>query len=186
MLCTWCTEQAVVGSEGSEASLQSQSLQPLFQLSIDFLDGCCLQDMSTVPHSMMTARREAAAKIAENRDALIKVVMHGSGKVKASGVVHAMGSVYGSHVQEVDGKTVNPFEVEVAAVVEQALQRLCVYLLTGDVGTSPEDQEASAIQVVTLSYLRNLASSPRDMTAEAAKQYRQACDTLLQKAYLFA
>lgn len=133
----------------------------------------------------MTTRREAAAKIAENRDALIKIVMHGSGKVKASGVVHVMGSVYGSHVQEVEGKSVNPFEVQVAAVVEQALQRLCVYLLTGEVGKSPEDQEASAIQVVTLSYLRNLASSPRDMTVGAATQYRLACDAVLQKAYVF-
>lgn len=144
-----------------------------------------VQALSAIPEAEMAARQEAAAKVSENRDALIKTVIYGSGAINPSGVIHVAGSVYGRHVHDVDGETCNPFEAEIASAVEQALQRLCMCLLTGDTGKSPEDKEAIAIQVVTLSFLRNLASSPRDMTITAADQFRLACDAVVRSAYTF-
>lgn len=145
----------------------------------------CPQEELVLPAGEMDSRREAAAKIAKNRAALVSIVLHGSGQINPSGVLHVPSSAYGAHVQDVDGKATTSCEVAVSAVVENALQRLCVYLLTGDSGSSPEDKEEIAIQVVTLAFLRNLASSPRDMTAGAASEFRLACDAVISKAYVF-
>eukprot|EP00892_Ulva_mutabilis_P008032 jgi/Ulvmu1/5600/UM023_0137.1 len=139
-----------------------------------------------IPETEMRARREAAAKIAENREALINIVMHGSGKVRASGLLHSEGSSYGANGTEEetgDGTLSGPDAI--AAVVEQTLQRLCTLLLSGNTGDSPEDPEETAIQAVTLAYLRNLATSPRDMSLPAAQQYRLACDAVLKCVYKF-
>lgn len=138
-----------------------------------------------IPEEEMRARREAAAKLAENRDAMVKIVMHGSGKVRASGLVRCEGSAFGAQAPAAEGDAVPSNEAPIAAVVEQALQRLCMFLLTGHTGDSPEDPEETAIHVVTFSYLRNLATSPRDMSLPAVTQFRMACDAVLQSAYVF-
>jgi hypothetical protein len=83
------------------------------------------------------------------------------------------------------GRSINPYEARVEAVVDAAVQRVCMQLLTGSAGNSPMDPEATAIQVAAVAYLRNLVSAPRDMSMGAAVQLRAACDEFLQCAYEF-
>lgn len=79
----------------------------------------------------------------------------------------------------------NPREGRVRAEVEAGLLRVCSCLLTKSPGSSPLSKEGVAIQVAALAYFRNLASAPRDMSAAAVTQLRQACDEVIQAAYVF-
>lgn len=125
----------------------------------------------------MRARREAAAKVAANRDAIVQTIMHGSGTTRASGIVVQQ--------RQADSHEVIPQEAQRATAVEHALQRLCVLLVNGEQSKPNENSEETAIQVATWAYLRNLAASPRDMSLPAVVQFRLACDTLIQNAYVF-
>lgn len=136
-------------------------------------------DVSLFSERDMRDRREAAAKLTVRRTALV------SRLAQKSGVIHKPGSMYGICYTDVNGRMMNPYESRVEAVVEAAIQRVCVMLLSGDSGNSPRDCEATAIQAAAIAYLRNVGGSPRDMSSGAMAQLRSACDTMLQRLYEF-
>jgi hypothetical protein len=53
----------------------------------------------------------------------------------------------------------------------------------GHGGPKHETAHGRAVGAATLSYFRNRASSPRDMSAAAASEMRKACDAVLQDTY---
>ena len=53
----------------------------------------------------------------------------------------------------------------------------------GDPGPKHPEAAGRAIGAAVLAYWRNRASSPRDMTAEAAHQMRRACDEVLKETF---
>lgn len=53
----------------------------------------------------------------------------------------------------------------------------------GHGGPKHEPAHGRAIGAATLSYFRNRASSPRDMSAAAAAEMRRACDAVLADIY---
>ncbi len=71
-----------------------------------------------------TARREAAAKIAANRTAIVYDLL------KNSGIVRGRSNQYGNTLRAVNGYPMEPSPAAVAAV-EYALRRLCSWLLHG-------------------------------------------------------
>lgn len=115
----------------------------------------------------MTSRREAAAKIAANVDVVAKRI------VARSGVVRSADSPLGAAQQE----------AAYLAEAKAALQRVGSFLVT-DAHPAEPPAESAAVQVAMLAYFRNLASSPRDMTASAVEQLRMACDAVIQNSYL--
>jgi len=67
--------------------------------------------------------------------------------------------------------------------VDFALRRMATYLLTGRAGDKHPEAHGRAVGAATLSYFRNRASSPRDMSAAAAAAMRAACDAVLRETY---
>ena len=55
--------------------------------------------------------------------------------------------------------------------------------LQGEPGPKHPEAAGRAVGAAVLAYWRNRASSPRDMTAEAAHQMRRACDEVLKETY---
>lgn len=53
----------------------------------------------------------------------------------------------------------------------------------GDPGPKNLDAEARAVEAASLAYFRNRASAPRDLSANACQQLRDACVAVLQDAY---
>lgn len=74
--------------------------------------------------SQAAARREAAAKIAANRTAVVDDLL------RNSGIVRGRSNQYGNTLRAVNGYPMEPSPAAVAAV-EYALRRLCSWLLHG-------------------------------------------------------
>ena len=53
----------------------------------------------------------------------------------------------------------------------------------GEPGPKNQDAEGRAVEAASLAYFRNRASAPRDLSANACQQLRDACLAVLQDAY---
>lgn len=53
----------------------------------------------------------------------------------------------------------------------------------GEPGPKNQDAEGRAVEAASLAYFRNRASAPRDLSANACQQLRNACLAVLQDAY---
>lgn len=125
----------------------------------------------------LAARREAAAKIAANRENVVADILVNSGLVFSG---PACG--YGCTAPSFNGTAPAPTRATRNAV-DYTLRRLCDYLLTGSAGPRHPDREAAAIGAASLAFFHNRASSPRDMTAAAATEMRAACMEVLKDMY---
>ena len=54
---------------------------------------------------------------------------------------------------------------------------------TGNPGPKNEDAEARAIGAAGLAYFRNRASAPRDLSANACRELREACLEVVKDSY---
>lgn len=63
-----------------------------------------------------------------------------------------------------------------------SFKHTCMHV-QGAPGPRHADREAAAIGAATLTFFRNRASSPRDMSAAAAEQLRTACMDVLVDMY---
>ncbi|CAL8470974.1 g10516 [Coccomyxa elongata] len=122
------------------------------------------------------ARREAAAKIAANRTAIVYDLL------KNSGIVRGRSNQYGNTLRAVNGYPMEPSPAAVAAV-EYALRRLCSWLLHGTTGPRHPDLEAAALGSAALVFFAGRASSPRDLSAAACSELREGCWQLLKDMY---
>lgn len=114
------------------------------------------------------ARREAAAKLNINRKVIVRDCALRSGVF--------------TDVTGVNGYPAEPSR-QLMDAVDFALRRMASWLLTGHGGPKHADAHGRAVGAATLSYFRNRASSPRDMSAAAAAEMRRACDAVLQDTY---
>lgn len=57
------------------------------------------------------------------------------------------------------------------------------YDIAGKPGPKNEDAEGRAVEAASMAYFRNRASAPRDLSANACPQLRDACLAVLQDAY---
>lgn len=57
------------------------------------------------------------------------------------------------------------------------------YHIAGKPGPKNEDAEGRAVEAASMAYFRNRASAPRDLSANACEQLRNACLAVLQDAY---
>ena len=113
---------------------------------------------------------EAAAKLSDNHQAIIGDIFKNSG-------LEAM---------------IDESERDLAtSAVDLHLRWLAQHLITGKKqlvgprvgGKGDTDAKVAAIGAIALTYLRNRASAPRDMSAGAAIAFRSAIDTVFQALY---
>ncbi|KAK9829557.1 hypothetical protein WJX72_006479 [[Myrmecia] bisecta] len=123
-----------------------------------------------------TARQEAAAKITRNREAINMDIM------KNTGIVRGRTSSYGGTLSTVNGYASQP-SAAMAAAVDHALRRVCNYLIHGSPGPRHAAPEANAIGSAALAFFRNRASSPRDLSAAACHELREACLEVLKDMF---
>ncbi|KAL3147580.1 glutathione s-transferase [Trebouxia sp. C0009 RCD-2024] len=119
-------------------------------------------------------RDEAAAKLSKNKEVVRADI------VKRSGILRGHDSSTGASNGS-DQATSVPRALQDA--VDYAMRRLASYLLTGEPGPKNPDAEARAVEAASLAYFRNRASAPRDLSANACQQLRDACLAVLQDAY---
>ncbi|CAK0782457.1 hypothetical protein CVIRNUC_005697 [Coccomyxa viridis] len=124
----------------------------------------------------VAARKEAAAKVAANRSAIINDLL------KNSGIVRSRTNQYGTTLRAVNGYPMEPSPSAVAAV-EYALRRLCNWLVHGVPGPRHPDLEAAALGSAALVFFAQRASSPRDLSAAACSELRHACFEVLKDMY---
>jgi len=101
-------------------------------------------------------RREAAAKLVANYDAVAADI------VKNAGI----------------GKNEKS-----RSAVDIHLRRVVLALLEDDPGIPSKSASEAAVGAASLAFLRNRVSSPRDMTAAAAEEFRSAVDSVLLATY---
>ena len=58
-----------------------------------------------------------------------------------------------------------------------------VFVATGQPGPKPEDAESRAIAAASMAYFRNRASAPRDLSANACHELREACLAVVTDSY---
>jgi muconolactone delta-isomerase len=133
-------------------------------------------DSSPAAAAAKAAAEEAAMKVELNRVAILEDI------IRKSGLARPNADAYGATYQSFNGykPKISPALVE---AVDDSLKRLCLLLLSGQTGPKPEMREAAAVSTAAMAFFRNRASSPRDMTAAAAEQFRAACDHLLKDIY---
>jgi len=101
-------------------------------------------------------RREAAAKLVANYNSVSADIAKNSGVEKSE---------------------------KNRAAIDTHLRRVVTALLKSDVGTPSKSASEAAIGAASLAFLRNRVSSPRDMSAEAAEEFRRAVDSVLLATY---
>mmetsp|Transcript_45812 Transcript_45812/g.76318 ORF Transcript_45812/g.76318 Transcript_45812/m.76318 type:complete len:485 (+) Transcript_45812:264-1718(+) len=69
------------------------------------------------------------------------------------------------------------------AAIDTHLKRVVTALLTSDAGTPSKSASEAAVGAASLAFLRNRVSSPRDMSAGAAEEFRRAVDSVLLATY---
>lgn len=119
-------------------------------------------------------RNEAAAKLSKNKEVVRADI------VKRSGILRGHDSTTGGSNGQ-DQATSVPKAVQDA--VDHAMRRLANYLLLGKPGPKNEDAEARAIGAAGLAYFRNRASAPRDLSANACHELREACLAVVKDSY---
>lgn len=134
-------------------------------------------DMRHVPDHVMKKRCEAAAKVAANRTLIAQRL------VRESGVMRSHGSPLGGTVRNVNGRLMNVYEEGFLVEAENALQRLCSFLLTDVTDPVPGSREAASVHVAMLAYFRNMAAAPRDMSAGAVDELRKGCDAVIAGSF---
>ena len=114
---------------------------------------------------------EAAAKLSDNHQAIIGDILKNSG------------------LEALSGQSERDFA---SSAIDLHLRLLTEYLIAGNKkplvggrvgGKGGTDAKVAAIGAIALAYLRNRASAPRDMSANAAVAFRSAIDKLLQTLY---
>lgn len=119
-------------------------------------------------------RKEAAAKLSKNKEVVRADI------VRRSGILRGHDSSTGAS-NGTDQATSVPKPVQDA--VDHAMRRLANYLLLGKPGPRNEDAEARAIGAAGLAYFRSRASAPRDLSANACHELREACLAVVKDTY---
>uniref|UniRef100_A0A7S3VL85 GST N-terminal domain-containing protein n=1 Tax=Dunaliella tertiolecta TaxID=3047 RepID=A0A7S3VL85_DUNTE len=135
-----------------------------------------------VDEATMEARRTVAARITKNRTEILADIMKNSGLLPFAVASNNTNNNSNSS-SSTQGVGPVPTGAELIEAVEFHLRRLCSLLLHGNPGPKAGDAYAKAAGAAALAFFRNRATSPRDMTAPEADEFRSAIDELLKDVY---
>ncbi|KAF5833374.1 glutathione S-transferase [Dunaliella salina] len=135
-----------------------------------------------VDEATMEARRTVAARITRNRTEILADIMKNSGLLPFAVASNNTSSSSNSS-SNTQGVGPVPTGAELIEAVEFHLRRMCSLLLHGNPGPKAGDAYAKAVGAAALAFFRNRATSPRDMTAPEADEFRSAIDELLKDVY---